>query len=158
MATQERLEWEFDVPSTELVEKCEEKVTHHKDRVKYWDGQHKELREKYIESVRNAAQNATEKEAKDAEQWAAAISYMDEDNFNLAGNRISKSSLGAGVPQRREIMGDPETYGELQKALAKLNEHRTEVESYTRWAHLLARDPNQGVRQLTINDAAYFGL
>lgn len=162
MSANERHEWEFDVPSSELAEKCEAKVTHHKERVKFYDGQHKELREKYIESVRTAAQNATEKEAQDAEHWAVALSALDEGDFETVHNRSAKFAYAGSstvpAPRRREIMGDPEIYEELQKALSKLNEHRTNVETYTRWRDLLKRDPDGHTREVTFNDASFFGL
>lgn len=155
MRTQERDEWTFDIAASELKTKCEEKVEHHKDRVAYWDGQHKELRESYVKSVKDAAQNATEKEAKEAEDWAKAVDYLETDQFALAGNRVSKVSMAA--PNRREIMGDPEIYQELQQALIKLNDHKNNVEAFSRWSSLLDRKGDEEL-DVTYDDAVYFGL
>lgn len=147
-----RNEWVFEFANTELKDKAQEKVDHHKARLEYWEGQHQELRDKYIASVQESAKNATEKEAREAEEWANAVAYQDDGaQFRVA------SASGLPQPKRKEIMGDPETYMELQKALGKVQEHRGHIETFTRWVGLFGRNSDD-VRRLTYSDVVFFGL
>src|SRR4051812_13523202 len=102
-----RNEWVFEFADTELKDKAQEKVDHHKARLEYWEGQHQQLRDKYIASVQESAKNATEKEAAEAEEWANAVAYQDE-SAGGAQFRVASSAMSA-LPQarRKEIMGDP---------------------------------------------------
>lgn len=152
-----RREWVFDIPSGELVKAADDKVKHHRDRLKYWDEKHQELRDKYIKSVEEAAKDATEKEAKDAADWAELVtSYQEGPGVEFATSSPFSNKLSAGAPRRREIIGDPEIYEELQKALLKVNEHRTAVEEFSRWAKALRREDK--TLPVTIRDLEYFGF
>src|SRR5436190_13943929 len=150
-----RDEWFFEYGAAELKDAAQEKVDHHKKRLEHWEGEHQTLREKYIESVQESAKNATEKEAREAEEWANALMYADE---SPGGAQVRMASMsGLPQPKRKEIMGDPEIYAELQKALGKVQEHKGRVETFSRWVQLFGRDKDN-VRRLTYSDAVFFGL
>lgn len=147
----DRNTWVFSIQADELLEKSTQKVAHHKDRLKFWEGEQKAIREKYINSVREAAQEATEKEAREAEELALQIDYLETP---LSGVRMSSNAL---PPRRKEIMGDAEIYEELQKALGKVNEHKAMVETFSRWELLFQRDPSAKF-EMTYSDAMFFGF
>jgi hypothetical protein len=154
-----RDEWQFTFRSSELKEKAQEKVEHHRERLNHWQSEADTLREEYVKSVQEAAEKATTKEAQNAEQLAALTNeWLDND---AAGTRSGKfrvaSSMPNFQPQQIEIMGDDELYGDLQKALGKVNEHRRLVESFGRWVKLFESD-NGVSRKLTYSDVAFFGL
>lgn len=153
-----RDEWFFEYSSTELKDAAQEKVDHHKKRLEHWEGEHQSLREKYIESVQESAKNATQKEAREAEEWANALMYADAESAGGAQFRVASASMSnLPQPKRKEIMGDPEIYAELQKALGKVQEHKGRVETFSRWVQLFKRDKDN-VRRLTYSDAVFFGL
>jgi hypothetical protein len=160
--TNRRIEWTFAFSADELKTAAQKKVDHHKDRLSYWNDQHTELRDAYVKSVEDAAKRATDKEAREAEEIAQAMAYMEEDEFELAGNRMSKVSVantlradahgGSGA----RVVGDPEIRAELRKALGKVAEHRQAMEQFSRWVSLF--DRSDGHFDLTATDAEYFGL
>lgn len=155
-----RDEWVFEFNESELADKAQAKVDHHKERLNHWQTETDKLREEYIKSVQEAATKATEKEALNAEQLAAMTeAWLDADLAGKAAFRTASVTNvpGGFQPQKVEIMGDTETYQDLQKALAKINEHRGKVESFSRWVALLKRS-GQDVRRLTYSDAQYFGF
>jgi hypothetical protein len=151
-----RDEWFFEYASTELESAAQKKVDHHRKRLEHWEGEHQSLREKYIASVQESAKNATEKEAREAEDWANALMYADAESAGGAQFRMASMS-GLPQPKRKEIMGDPEIYAELQKALGKVQEHKGRIETFSRWVQLFKRDKDN-VRRLTYSDAVFFGV
>lgn len=154
-----RDEWQFTFACSELKEKAEAKVEHHRERLNHWQAEADKLRDLYIKSVQEAAEKATTKEAQNAEQLAALTAdWLEADIAGTRSGKFAASNTLRGMqPQRVEIMGDTEIYTELQNALAKVNEHRNQVEGFGRWVKLFGTE-NGGDRKLTYSDVVFFGL
>lgn len=146
-----RSKWEFAVPASELQSHAAERVEHHTNKVKEYQEKADERRQAYIESVEEAARKATDHEKVQAEALATQLA-----NEGYAHNQGSTQMLRS---QPKQIIGDAEILADLQRAEAKIAEHREKVRTYEMWVKLLAREGSgRQARELDIEDAHFFGL
>lgn len=140
----ERSEWKFQVHVEEVEALAQKRVLHHESRVAHYETERERLEREYIASVEASAKKATE-----AEQ-VAAQQYLEHVHNNLSSSPV------LGGP--KQVIGDPEVHQRLQDAHQRISSHTSKVKTYQMWVNLLGFAPRDGVMEIDIEDAHFFGV